>query len=52
LHFIDQREAYSVTLNPIIFALKDWEINHKRKLFEEGFTIDNVGEIPKCLLTE
>ncbi|WP_079242032.1 winged helix-turn-helix transcriptional regulator [Chryseobacterium indologenes] len=49
---IYQPLSYSSTLNPIIFALKDWGINHKRKLFEEGFTINEIGEIPQCLPEE
>ncbi|MDR3023050.1 helix-turn-helix domain-containing protein [Chryseobacterium sp.] len=49
---IYQPQPYSSTLNPIIFALKDWGTNHKRKLFEEGFIMDDVGEIPQCLPEE
>jgi DNA-binding HxlR family transcriptional regulator len=28
--------AYADTLTPIIYALKDWGINHKKKIFAEG----------------
>lgn len=28
-----QLTPYAKTLNPIIYALKDWGINHKKKLF-------------------
>jgi len=27
-------EPYSDTLTPVIYALKDWGINHRKKLFE------------------
>lgn len=28
-------EPYADTLTPIIYALKDWGLNHRKKLFEE-----------------
>jgi DNA-binding HxlR family transcriptional regulator len=46
---IYQPEAYSSTLNPIIFALKDWGINHRKKLFEEGYEMELPEEVPSCL---
>ena len=29
-------EEYAGTLSPIIYALKDWGINHKKKIFDKG----------------
>lgn len=29
-------EEYANTLSPIIYALKDWGINHKKKIFDKG----------------
>ena len=29
-------EPYAETLSPIIYALKDWGINHRKKIFEKG----------------
>lgn len=29
-------EPYAHTLTPIIYALKDWGLNHRKKVFEQG----------------
>lgn len=47
-----QPEPYSSTLNPIIFALKEWGTNHRRKLFEDGYVVTIVDENPKCISEE
>jgi len=47
-----QPEPYSATLNPIIFALKDWGLNHRKKLFDKGFVMEDLGEAPQCLAAE
>ena len=31
-----KNEIYADTLTPIIFALKDWGLNHRNKIFNEG----------------
>ncbi|WP_208645503.1 winged helix-turn-helix transcriptional regulator [Mucilaginibacter endophyticus] len=49
---IYRSEPYAATLNPIIFALKDWGLNHRKKLFEKGYTMSDIGEAPKCLPVE
>lgn len=28
-------EEYADTLSPVIYALKDWGVNHRRKIFEK-----------------
>jgi DNA-binding HxlR family transcriptional regulator len=30
-----KNEAYADTLTPIIFALKDWGLNHRNRIFNE-----------------
>ena len=47
-----EAEPYAATLNPIIFALKDWGLNHRKKLFQKGFVMDNLGARPECLPAE
>lgn len=42
-------EPYSASLNPIIFALKDWGLNHRKKLFEKGYIMEDLGETINCL---
>lgn len=34
------REPYAATLTPIIYAMKEWGINHRKKIFG-----DNVSEL-------
>lgn len=31
-------EDYANTLTPIIYALKDWGLNHKKKIFKNGLS--------------
>lgn len=42
-----EAEPYAASLNTIIFALKDWGLNHRKKLFEKGY--EYRGEAPDCL---
>jgi len=42
-------EPYAATLNPIIFALKDWGLNHRKKLFDKGYVMADLGAAPECL---
>ncbi|NUY81036.1 hypothetical protein HUK80_09030 [Flavobacterium sp. MAH-1] len=51
VRIVYKSEPYAATLNPIIFALKDWGLNHRRKLFEKGFVME-LGEAPECLPVE
>lgn len=45
-------EPYAATLNPIIFALKDWGLNHRKKLFKKGYVMEDLGEPIECLPVE
>lgn len=30
-------EDYSNTLTPVIYALKEWGVNHRKKIFKDGY---------------
>jgi len=49
---IYQPELYAATLNPIIFALKDWGLNHRKKIFNKGYVLDEDVAFPECLPVE
>jgi len=45
-------ELYAHTLIPIITALKDWGINHRKKIFGKGYIEPIQTEVAACLTEE
>jgi DNA-binding HxlR family transcriptional regulator len=41
-------EPYADTLFPIIEALKAWGLNHRKKIFNKGYVMDEAIYIPPC----
>jgi DNA-binding HxlR family transcriptional regulator len=41
-------EPYAETLFPIIYALKNWGSNHRKKIFNKGYVPAERIEIPAC----
>jgi len=41
-------EPYADTLIPIIDALKVWGQNHRKKIFDKGYVMDEKVYIPSC----
>lgn len=52
VRIVYRSEPYAATLNPIIFALKEWGLNHRKKLFEKGYVMEDLGVQPECLPVE
>ncbi|HEY5749750.1 MAG TPA: helix-turn-helix domain-containing protein [Chryseolinea sp.] len=41
-------EPYAETLVPIIDALKAWGLNHRKKIFDKGYVMDETVFVPSC----
>ena len=42
-------EPYADTLYPILYSLKEWGLNHRKKIFDKGYIEAEQEDIETCL---
>ncbi|MBO9201802.1 MULTISPECIES: winged helix-turn-helix transcriptional regulator [Niastella] len=51
IKIVYRSENYAHTLHPIIYALKEWGLNHRKKIFNKGY-VETDAAIASCMSEE